>query len=278
MYPRSFAFRIFSQQLPRCSGSARPAYSNPAWRYFTSSALRTKATATGPKPPGLSKPGVTRRRPQGFTLFEREVAKEKSLQLYEAPNHRRYLFGCYTVAVAFFAMAVNFADIAYRRESKAPTWIKITHGAVSFVASVMGTIAILKTARLVKSISAFRSHGQTYLRVTSRRLIPFAKPLTFDVHHSQVSVASELVASPEVARATLAETQRLMGVSFFKAPLKRTNLAFWRLFKGVRQVWTEEDFIKLTLEGQGGRFRMDSNGSISKHLMSALGKPFGDSV
>lgn len=275
MYPRSFAFRIFSQQLSRCSGPLRPAYSSSAWRYFTSSALRTKATGPNPASPGLTKPGFTRRLPQGFTLFERDVAKEKSLRLYEAPNHRRYLFGCYSSAVALFAMAVNFADIAYGRESKTPTWIKITNGVVSFVASIMGTIAILKSARLVKSLHAYRSKGQTYLRLTSRRLIPFMKPLTFDVHHSQITVAGRLVASPEVARARRAEMQPLMDVSFFKAPLKKTNLAFWRLFKGVRQVWTEEDFIKLRLEGQGGHFRMDLNGTPSKHLLTALGKPVG---
>lgn len=275
MYPRSFAFRIFSQQFSRYSGPLRPAYSSPAWRYFTSSALRTKATRPNPVSPGLTKPGITRRLPQGFTSFERDVVKEKFLQLYKAPNHRRYLFGCYSVAVALFAMAVNFADIAYRHESKMPMWIKITNGVVSFAASVLGTIAILKSARLVKSIHAYRSKGQTYLRLTSRRMIPFMKPLTFDVHHSQVTVASRVVVSPEVTRAGRAETQPLMDVSFFKAPLKRTNLAFWQLFKGVRQVWTEEDFIKLRLEGQGGRFRMDSNGTASKHLMTALGKPVG---
>lgn len=47
---------------------------------------------------------------------------------------------------------------------------------------------------------------------------------------------------------------------------------FWEFFRSVRQIFTQEDFVFVEVEGQNGAFKMDSNGFVSKDF-AYLGHP-----
>ena len=258
MFPRQSALRLFSQQLPKCSRISRPQFCNPTWRHFTSSAPRTKTA----KPQSPQRPQFTGRRPEGLGLFEQKVAKTGDIVLFKAPSHRLYIFGAYSLAFLAFAMAGYNAHITFQDPlGPLPTWIKASSAVVSIIASTIGTMLVLKTGRLVNSVHAFRSKNHTVIRVSVRRMIPFLKPLEFDLQPRQVSITNRVVGSPHNVKQHLHARP-----SWFRSPLAATSHLSWRIFKTVRQIATEEDFITLRLEGQRGRFRMDANGDVSKDV------------
>lgn len=192
--------------------------------------------------------------------------------LFQAPSHTGYRFGAYCLAGFCFAYsAYNSNDIFRNPTSPMPRWMQACVGTVCILMSVMGTVILLRTARLVKTINAFWSNGQTYVRFTVRSMIPFRK-VVIDVQPRQVAVARRLVVSPDsmtaAQSAEMEHTSQASKPSFFGNPVKGISIAFWHLFRTIRQLFTGEDFIILKLQGHSGEFRMDSNGFVSKHFLS----------
>lgn len=137
--------------------------------------------------------------------------------------------------------------------------------------SVMGTIALLRTARLIKTVNAFRSNNQTYLRFTVRSMIPF-RSVRVDVQPRQIAVSRQLTVSPDtmtpIQSAEMEHTRPVSRFSLLKNPIKGVSIGFWHMFRALRQLFTQEDFIVLKLKGHMGDFRMDSNGFVSKDFLS----------
>ncbi|RJE24619.1 hypothetical protein PHISCL_03043 [Aspergillus sclerotialis] len=148
-----------------------------------------------------------------------------------------------------------------------PTWVKASSAVVSLIASFIGTMLILKTGRLVKSVHTVRSNNQTVVRIFVRRMIPFMKPIQIDAKPLEVSITNQVVMSPEAVRARNVQQKSLQTrPSWFKSPLKATSNLSWRIFKTARQIATEEDIITLKLDGKRGLYRMDGNGTVSREL------------
>ncbi|RAL02937.1 uncharacterized protein BO80DRAFT_402734 [Aspergillus ibericus CBS 121593] len=296
MFARSFAFRAFSQQCPRSTLSALES-SSPAWRYFSSSASRTKAAGkaasrakqAAPKPrepeDSLKFAG---RRPEGFGKLERKVAKEGEIVLFRAPSQRGYVLGAYGIAAFCFAYSVYNSNAVFRDPLvPLPMWQQGLFGGICITMSVMGTVFLFKTTRLIKAVKALPINGHTHLRFTVRSMIPFRKPYEFDALPRQIAFSRRLVVSPDSLPESLMDTLpdsagnagpqaaahgQPEKVSFFRHPLKRTSMAFWRLFRSVRQIFSQEDFILLEVEGQKGVLRMDSGGFVSRDFM-LIGNP-----
>lgn len=204
----------------------------------------------------------------GRELFDRTIAQLGNRELFRAPNHRLYLFGSYSLAILAFAMSGYNAHITFQDPlGPLPTWIKASSAVVSIIASFIGTMLILKTGRLVKSVHTVRHNNQAIVRIFVRRMIPFMKPLQIDAKPREVSITNQVVMAPEAIHARKVQQKSLQArPSWFKAPLKATNNLSWRIFKTARQIATEEDIITLKLDGQRGLFRMDGNGTVSKEL------------
>ncbi|PYH90879.1 hypothetical protein BO71DRAFT_401828 [Aspergillus ellipticus CBS 707.79] len=285
MFARSFAFRAFSQQCPRSSLSSVLESSSPAWRYFSSSASRTKATgkvrqaapvkqAKRPPPPEdtLKFAG---RRPDGFGRLERKVAREGELVLFKAPSYRSYVVGAYSIAAFCFAYSVYHSNAVFRDPVvKIPMWQQGLFGGVCVAMSAMGTVMIVKTARMVRLVKAVSNNGHTSLRFTVRSIIPFRKPYGFDVLPRQIAFTRRLVVSPDAVN-LMRQRDEMVGptkVSFFKAPLKRINMALWAVFRSIRQIFTQEDFVLLEAEGQNGVFRLDTGGFVSEDFLIIGGR------
>ncbi|RMJ24347.1 hypothetical protein PHISP_04785 [Aspergillus sp. HF37] len=271
MFPRPFAFRIFHHQLPKCS-PFRSQYPNSTWRYFTSSAPRRAAKPAQSSAADEAALRFAGRRPEGLGQLERKVAKEGNVLLFQAPSHTGYRFGAYCLSGFCFAYAAYNSNAIFRNSSSPlPRWMQACVGTVSILMGVMGTVILLRTARLVKTINAFWSNGQTHVRFTVRSMIPSRK-VVIDVEPRQIAVARRLVVSPEsmtaVQSAEMEHTSQASKPSFFRNPAKGISIAFWHLFRTIRQLFTEEDFINLKLQGHSGDFRMDSNGFVSQHFLS----------
>lgn len=258
--------------------------SSPTWRYFTSSAVRTKAAVkVKPQysPPQFKASPQTEqslkfagRRAEGFGKLERKVAKEGQVLLFQAPSHRSYILGAYGISAFCFAYSVYNSNVVFRDPIiPLPMWQQALFGGICVMMSVMGTVFLFKTGRLIKTVNAVQSNGQTCLRFTVRSFLPFRKPFEFEALPHQIAFSRRLVVTHDsVARMQHAEAAQNGNVSFFKAPLKKTSMLLWRLFRSVRQLFTQEDFILLEVEGQKGVMRMDSAGFVSQDFL-VIGNP-----
>jgi hypothetical protein len=215
------------------------------------------------------------RRPRGLGLLERKVAQQGSVVLFEAPPQRGYIIGAYSIAAFAFTYAVYNSHVIFRDpKTQQPKWVQIFWGGMCVLMSMAGTVFISKTSRLVKAVTAVHLNGATYLRFSVRRMLPFRKPIQFDVLPRQIVFSRKLIVDPNrvTAEGGVKAREHISQVSFFKAPLKRLNYAFFRMFLVVRQLFTGEDFILLEVQGKKGAFRMDSNGFVSDDLLF-LGNP-----
>lgn len=293
MFARQFAFRAFGQPCPKTSMPPVFYQSCPTWRYFSSTVSRTKGatkvkqpqkkipyreTKPSSQPKSPSQPEETLkfagRRPMGFAKLERKVAKEGEIMLFKAPSHRSYVLGAYGIAFFCFAYSVYNSNAVFRDPIVTlPMWQQGLAGGICVVMSVMGTVFLVKTGRLIKSVKAVNSNGQAYLRFTVRRMIPFRKPMEFDALPRQIAFSRRLVVSPDAHRADRAQAPTgPKSTSLFTAPTKKLSMFLYRIFRAVRQIFTQEDFILLEIEGQKGLFRMDSAGYVSEDFL-VVGNP-----
>ena len=286
MLPRSFAFRTLGQQYPRCYIRHGFQFS-PTWRYFSSSIARTKAAVKPQQPLNASKPSAPEetlkfagRRPEGFGKLERKVAKEGgTMVLFKAPSHRSYVWGAYSLAAFCFAYSVYNSNAVFRDPiAVIPMWQQTLFGGICVVMSVMGTVFLVKTGRLIQSVNAISTNGKTSLRFTVRSMVPFRKPFEFDALPRQIAFSRRLVVAPEYlnkARQPEAPRSRedpTSTITILKAPAKKISITLWRFFTSVRKIFTQEDFVLLEVEGQKGVFRMDSSGYVSEDFL-VIGNP-----
>jgi len=215
-------------------------------------------------------------RPRGLGLLERKVAKLGSVVLFEAPSQRGYIMTCYSLAALAFLWTVDQALIIGDERTQRPRYFQALMGGICIIMSAFGTRIITHTFGLIKTVTAVNLNGKMYLRFSVRRRIPFRKPWQFDVSPRQVVFSRRLVVDPNrvtsEGQLQALDHKRISEISFFKAPLKKLNYSFFRLFLSVRQVFTQEDFILLDVEGHKGSLRMDSNGFVSNDLL-LLGNP-----
>jgi hypothetical protein len=211
---------------------------------------------------------------EGFGKLERKVAKEGQLLLFQAPSHRSYVLGAYGITAFCFAYSVYNSNAVFRDPIvPLPMWQQALFGGICIMMSAMGTVFMFKTARLIKTVKAVHSNGQTYLRFNVRSMLPFKKSYEFDALPRQIAFSRRLVVTHDsVARMQQAEATQNGKVSFFKAPLKKSSMLLWRLFRSVRQLFTQEDFILLEVEGHKGVLRMDSAGFVSQDFL-IVGNP-----
>lgn len=283
MFARSFAFRAFSHQCPRSSLSPGFQTLRPTWRHFSTSIPRTKAAAKPNAKPYSPEETLkfAGRRPEGFGKLERRVAREGNILLFQGPSHRSYVIGAYSLAAFCFSYSVYNSNIIFRDPiATIPIWYQTLFGGICVVMSIMGTVFLSKTGRLIKSVNAVNSNGQTLLRFTVKSMIPFRKPYEFDALPRQIVFSRRLVVSPQHlnrAQAQKSETPTLQNgkistMTILKAPAKKFSVTMFKIFSAIRKLFTQEDFILLEVEDQKGVFRMDSSGFVSEDFL-VIGNP-----
>ncbi|KAL1961770.1 hypothetical protein VTN77DRAFT_1057 [Rasamsonia byssochlamydoides] len=291
MFSRSFIFQSFLQSCPRGSFQLLYFYSRPSSpRSFSSQAARyansiANRVASQPKSSARLKiPDANEetlkfagRRPEGLGKLERKVAKLGSVVLYEAPSHRGYIFGAYSIGAFAFSYAVYNSHITFRDpRARLPMWLQTLVGGICVIMSILGTIFVARASRLIKAVTAVHLNGAMYLRFSIRRMLPFRKPWQIDVLPRQVAFSRQLVVDPArvtpEGQVTASGQKSVSEISFFRAPFKKLNYLFFRFFQSVRQIFTQEDFILVEVQGQKGAFRMDANGFVSNDLL-LVGNP-----
>ncbi|KAL4882753.1 hypothetical protein BJY04DRAFT_185941 [Aspergillus karnatakaensis] len=296
MFARQFAFRALAPPCPKTLLSPGSCSANPTWRYFSSSVVRPKAGKVNQpqkqilyqKPTSQPKSGsqledtlkFAGRRPTGFARLERKVAKEGELVLFTAPPQGSYVFGAYGIAFFCFAYSIYNSNAVFRDPVlEFPSWQKKLAGGICVVMSAMGAVFLAKTGRLVRSVKAIDLNDRTHLRFTVRNIVPFLKPKQFDVLPGQIAFTRRLVMSPDAARRRqtasepeVSDKEARKTSTILKAPAKKISQLVYTLFRSVRQIFTQEDFILLEVQGQRGVFRMDSAGYVSPEFL-VIGNP-----
>lgn len=270
---------------PRCPGAPiRPGfqtYFSSSWRSFASSARRGAATPKQPKrrPQNVASTPKTLNFNKGnIGQLAIKVARQGEVALFEAPSQYAYILSAYGLsAICFGWILLQPQNIFPDSAKTSPAWQRVMLGGVCLTMSVMGTIAINRTSNLIRNIKAVKAQGNLHIRFTVRRMVPFAKPYTFDVLPSQIGFARRLVVSPESLERYQSDSIKVGSTNepkpkFWKSPVAMLSRGIWRTFISVRQIFTNEDFILLQVEGRRGWFRMDCNGSVAKDFM-ALGNP-----
>ncbi|KAL4992041.1 hypothetical protein BDW68DRAFT_150363 [Aspergillus falconensis] len=291
MFARSSTFRVLAQPCPKTSSSPGSYLPRPTCRYFSSSVTRTKAASKVkqipyrkpvPSLPPKSSSHLEEslkfagRRPTGFAKLERKVAKEGELVLYKAPPHRSYVLGAYASAVFCFAYAVYNSNATIRDPVvKLPMWQQALTGGVCVAMSVMGTLFLTRTGKLIKTVKAVISNNQAHLRFTVRSMVPFRRPFEFDVLPNRIVFSRRLAVFVEQhGGQTPAHAQSSSeSVGFFRAPGQKLSMLMYGVFRSIRQIFTQEDFILLEVDGQKGTFRMDRAGYVSEDFLPVVGNP-----
>jgi hypothetical protein len=197
--------------------------------------------------------------------------------LFKAPTNRVYVLSAYGLFAGCILFAVYHAETYVANpELSQPTWMKALMAGVCVVTSGLGVIAVGRTQNLVRKITAFHSKGHTYIRFRVRRLVPFLKPYTFEVLPSEISFRRQLIVSPEGAARYERDSMKLGRTdqpqkSILKAPIELLSRGIWGVFMSVRQLFFQEDFILLEVDGKGV-FRVDCNGIVTEDFL-ALGNP-----
>lgn len=271
MLLRPSFLRILPQQLPRCS-PFRSQYTNSTWRYFAS---RTRGKATKPTQPLEDQGHLFAGQRPGLAKFALAVAKRGNILLYEAPKHGGYRFTAYSLTAFCYTYTVwNIHEVFIDPISEPSKWLQYAAGMGCLMMFVLGNMAAFRAKGLVKTINAYRANDQTHIRLTVRSMIPFRK-FDIDVLPQDIAVSRQLVISPEsMAAARKAQktgAQRIRDapdVSFFRNPIKRISIANWRVFRTMRQIFTQEDFIRLQLKGHRGTLAMDARGFLSPEFFA----------
>lgn len=289
MFSRAFLGRHAPSQFSRCY-TYNPAGQPLRWdsRFFSRlNQLQAPKKKLAPKPtrtntPKASAPkqdlkhttqAIPVREPPSSRLgrFERFVSEhEGPVVLFKAPSHTSYIFGAYSVAAFCYAYAgINYYAIAIDPRLSVGGIEQILFGGICMVMAAMGTVFLLRGSRLISSVVATKSEGTTRLDFKVRRLVPFLKQREFSIHPSKLSCTRQVVVAPRNAsqramdQQKKAESDALAQTSFFKAPIKRSSYAMWKVFISARRLFSQEHFVHLKVEGQRGTLRMDTSGDVS---------------
>lgn len=202
------------------------------------------------------------RRTGSLAELDRKVTQQGEVVLFKASSQRAYIFGAYGIAAFAFGYAVVNSSIGLAdKRAQLAYWQKSLNVGVCVVMSVMGTVFISRTSRLIRDIIAFDSKGQTLLKVNVRSVVPFRKPYTITLAPNQILFSRKL---------TVGSHPQLQGIyiSFFKNPLKAINFTFFRIFIAIRRIFTQEDFIMMEMQGHKGAFRVGLDGYVSHDLLA----------
>ncbi|KAJ5797615.1 uncharacterized protein N7503_006911 [Penicillium pulvis] len=277
MAARPPTFRLFWHRFagPSARNSCQADFA-PTWRSFVTSAPRSARGQAKPSSrnvvPGSSVPVGS------IGRLALKVAREGDVVLFKAPSHRTYVMSAYGLSAFCFAYALfNSNDVFRDAQIERPVWQKGLFGGICVTMSVMGTLFLVRTGHLVRSITAVKSNNQTYIRFSVRRMVPFTKPYQIEVLPSEVSISRRLVISQDSKQRFEGDSKKIGSAQdpqpgFFKAPVQTMSVGIWKMFMSMRQIFTGEDFILMKVEGRKQTFRVDSNGFVSNDFM-ALGNP-----
>ncbi|WEW59987.1 hypothetical protein PRK78_005469 [Emydomyces testavorans] len=212
-----------------------------------------------------------------FRKFNFQLSQSSGpVDIFKAPSHRSYMFGAYSTALfCYLYGGYNFYATSVDPIVKVAKWQEYTFAGVCVLMAAMGTVFLRRGANLIASITATRSQGQTQLLIKVRRMVPFRKQREIIATPDQISFSRQLVVPQahmteegRVAAQKQWESHRAISkVSFFKAPLKKTSLALWRLFMSSRRLFTQEHFAYVKVAGHNTEFRMDTMGEVSPELL-----------
>ncbi|EFR03623.1 hypothetical protein MGYG_06617 [Nannizzia gypsea CBS 118893] len=247
-------------------------------RYYATSQpppLRTNAVKTKTKASELSlkTPSPPSAAPNKFRRFEWEISKHKEpVCLFRAPKQRSYIIGAYTTASFCYMYAgYNFYTSSIDPILKIQWWQELLFGGICFVMAIMGTVFFRRGFGLISQISAANLNGQTKISIKVRRMLPFLKQREFTLAPSELSFSQKVTVSEmELTKAGWSESQQkfarqraLDDTPFFKKPVQKTSLAFFRTFSNARRLFTQEHFVYVNIEGQKRTLRLDALGSFS---------------
>ncbi|KAH8815898.1 hypothetical protein F5884DRAFT_665298 [Xylogone sp. PMI_703] len=228
----------------------------------------TSTTTSKPKPSVLT-----------YQSFAANLAqKANPTLLYQAPSHTLFMISSYSAATFFFSYAgISFYSNYLHPPPGLATWVPIAFAGICFMMGAFGGWMMLGPAGIIKSITAIPQRALTStpqpelkIEVELRKMLPIpffpsrkllVKPEDIVFDHRLSATASSGTASTPASAAEL-RSRRLQAeeeqrrrqeyerTHILTAPFRHASMAFYSVFRSLRQTWTREGFAKVRVQGR----------------------------
>ena len=152
-----------------------------------------------------------------------------------------------------------------------PWWIATANRLGMACFALMGGWVVLRATRHITSIKLIRNGEAVKMLVTVRRIVPlpFVPPKKIITNPTDLVLPSRMVAQLAIPQWADVEIGDIKG-SLPSRILKRTSIALWTFFAGSRKVFTNEGFMDVSINGQSGSYKLDTDGKFAKGGRSLL--------
>ncbi|KAL8733793.1 MAG: hypothetical protein Q9181_003441 [Wetmoreana brouardii] len=218
-----------------------------------------------PKP--TKAPATNTYKPFAQTLAERS----NPTVLYQSSSHTTYMVGCYGIGILMFGWVLHSVNQVYNYPPiNLAVYLKSLFYGICFIAGGMGVLFILKPFRIIQSIVAvptiFPNGARTlHLQIECIRMFPGIRPKTITVPATSIHVSSPLFQERsggvplrflKERRLAQERASRLNQGNLFSLPFRQLQFLFWKGWRVVKGVFTNNPFIYLRVQGYNGTWKL----------------------
>jgi hypothetical protein len=247
---------------------------------FASSCLRSAAPAIR-GPPKVKVPvtkkglNLPRSRPG---LPEAQSRKSQSAEqmfevgetaLYKTPSHFWYIIGSWAMGLGCIASSAYMIELGLWKEdpnSNLPFFVPIGYKLSIITTFLLANWILFRSTRLVTAIDLVKQAGVVRMRVCVRRIapLPFLPPRRLYIAPYNLQIPKSAIRSAEVPKFARMprEDSRSNSLMFGTWAAKKVSFSLWKGFAAQRQIWTHEGFLKASIKGQTGHFKIDLEGQF----------------
>ncbi len=195
-------------------------------------------------------------------LLAQTLAQQGNVKLFQAASHTGFMCMAWIGGVICFGGTLIILNQRLYEENKELPWfVPGTYRIVAVCLVALGGWSIARSSRLISSIEILPGNDKARLLFKIRRNIPLPliKPKEMIVHVSDVSFQRRVVAfmgrpPPNTGSWGNLDKGFIIGIA------GRISAALLRFFAGARQFIFSDGIIKVSMQGQGGIWKLDSNG------------------
>lgn len=215
------------------------------------------------KPPptttaGRLAPDATDVRDAHRNRLAQELAQNGNVLLYQAQSHVGFLFAAWVGGASCLGGALLILNLKlYEANKELPWFVPGAYRMTGVFLVAISVWSIARSSRLIYSIQLLAGNGNPRLLLKIRRNLPlpFVKPREMTVLTSDVTLKRRMVAPmgrpPQVAN---------LDRGYITSIPSRIGAALSRFFASARQFVFSDGIVKVSVEGRGGIWKLDSNG------------------
>jgi hypothetical protein len=189
--------------------------------------------------------------------------------LYKAPPHFWYIVGSWAMGLGCLASSAYMIELGLWKEdpnSTLPFFVPIGYKLSIITTFLLANWVLFRSTRLVTSIDLVKHAEAVRTRVCVRRIapLPFLPPRRLYIAPYNLQIPTSAIRSAEVPKFARMprEDNRRKSLMFGTWAAKKISFSLWKVFAAQRQIWTHEGFLKASIKGQTGHFKIDLEGQF----------------